>query len=301
MKLQAGTESLVGWLLTGSLLVVLGGATVGILAVVERQRPAMVRAAELAYLPKGEYLRVAVLGYRQMAADLIWLKAVQHFGERKQTTEGYLWAYHAVDVLTDLDPKFAFAYQASGIVLGVWANLPRESIALLTKGMRHNPDVWQLPFYVGYDYFYELHDPVQAAKYLRIASELPGAPAYLPKLAARMTVEAGDPDAALEFLQRLYQQLQDERLRESLVQRMKEVVAERDIRFLEEGVRRYKSRYGKRPANLNDLVTKGIIQQIPEEPLGGVYELKPSDGTVASTGLRQRLRVHRHYMGGDSR
>ncbi len=301
MKLQAGTESLVGWLLTGSLLVVLGGATVGILAVVERQRPAMVRAAELAYLPKGEYLRVAVLGYRQMAADLIWLKAVQHFGERKQTTEGYLWAYHAVDVLTEVDPKFSFAYQAAGIVLGVWANLPRESIALLTKGMRHNPEVWQLPFYVGYDYFYEVHDPVQAAKYLRIASELPGAPAYLPKLAARMTVEAGDPDAALEFLQRLYQQLQDERLRESLVQRMKEVVAERDIRFLEEGVRRYKSRYGKRPANLNDLVTKGIIQQIPEEPLGGVYELKPSDGTVASTGLRQRLRVHRHYMGGDSR
>jgi len=301
MKLQAGTESLAGWLLTGSLLVVLGGATVGILAVVERQRPAMVRAAELAYLPKGEYLRVAVLGYRQMAADLIWLKAVQHFGERKQTTEGYLWAYHAVDVLTEVDPKFSFAYQAAGIVLGVWANLPRESIALLTKGMRHNPEVWQLPFYVGYDYFYEVHDPVQAAKYLRIASELPGAPAYLPKLAARMTVEAGDPDAALEFLQRLYQQLQDERLRESLVQRMKEVVAERDIRFLEEGVRRYKSRYGKRPANLNDLVTKGIIQQIPEEPLGGVYELKPSDGTVASTGLRQRLRVHRHYMGGDSR
>ncbi len=301
MKLQAGTESLAGWLLTGSLLVVLGGATVGILAVVERQRPAMVRAAELAYLPKGEYLRVAVLGYRQMAADLIWLKAVQHFGERKQTTEGYLWAYHAVDVLTDVDPKFSFAYQAAGIVLGVWANLPRESIALLTKGMRHNPEVWQLPFYVGYDYFYEVHDPVQAAKYLRIASELPGAPAYLPKLAARMTVEAGDPDAALEFLQRLYQQLQDERLRESLVQRMKEVVAERDIRFLEEGVRRYKSRYGKRPANLNDLVTKGIIQQIPEEPLGGVYELKPSDGTVASTGLRQRLRVHRHYMGGVSR
>ncbi len=301
MKLQAGTESLAGWLLTGSLLVVLGGATVGILAVVERQRPAMVRAAELAYLPKGEYLRVAVLGYRQMAADLIWLKAVQHFGERKQTTEGYLWAYHAVDVLTDLDPKFAFAYQASGIVLGVWANLPRESIALLTKGMRHNPEVWQLPFYVGYDYFYEVHDPVQAAKYLRIASELPGAPTYLPKLAARMMVEAGDPDAALEFLQRLYQQLQDERLRESLVQRMKEVVAERDIRFLEEGVRRYKSRYGKRPANLNDLVTKGIIQQIPEEPLGGVYQLKASDGTVASTGLSQRLRVHRHYMGGVSR
>lgn len=294
MKLQAGTESVAGWLLTGSLLLVLGGAAVGILAVVERQRPSMVRAAELAYLPRGEYLRVAVLGYRQMAADLIWLKVVQHFGERKQTTGGYLWAYHAVDVLTDVDPKFAIAYQVTGTILGVWAGRVQESIAILTKGMRHNPEVWQLPFTVGYDYFYELCDPASAAPYFRIASLLPGAPSYLPKLAARMTVEGGDPDAALEFLKRFYDRVEDERLREALTQRMKEVIAEQNIRFLEEGVRRYKVRFGRLPGRLEDLVTNRIIAEIPAEPLGGVYELNHSNGTVTSTGLPERLRVHRH-------
>ena len=294
MKLQAGTESVGGWLLTGSLLLILGGAAVEVLAVVEHQRPATVRAAELAYLPKGEYLKVAVLGYRQMAADLIWLKAVQYLGERKQTTEGYLWAYHAVDVLTDVDPKFAFAYQAAGAILAVWANLPQESITLLTKGMRHNPEVWQLPFIVGYDYFYELCDPASAAPYFRIASLLPGAPEYLPKLAARMTVESGDPDAALEFLKRFYARVEDERLREALTQRMKEVVAERNIRFLEEGVRRYKARYGRLPVRLENLVSDRIIAEIPAEPFGGVYKLNHSNGTVTSTGLPERLRVHRH-------
>jgi len=284
---------LIGWLLMWSLILAFAGSAIGLLTVLERQRPVSVRAAELSYLPKGEYLKVAALGYRQLVADLIWLKTVQHLGEGKQTTEGYLWAYHAVDVLTDVDPKFAFAYQAGGIILGVWANLPHESIALLTKGMRHNPDVWQLPFYVGYDYFYELHDPVQAAKYLRIASELPGAPAYLPKLAARMTVEAGDPDAALEFLERLYEQSQDERMREALTQRMKEVIAEKDIRFLEEGVHRYKASYRKLPVRLEDLVTSGIIVQIPDEPLGGIYTLNITDGSVTSSRLRERLRAHR--------
>ena len=290
---RATMGALTDWFLTWSVLLALGGTAVGVLTMVDRQRPSLVRAEELSYLPKGEYLKLAVLGYRQLAADLIWLKAVQHLGEKHQTRAGYLSAYHAVDVLTDVDPTFVFAYQAAGTVLGVWAGLPRESIALLTKGMRHHPEAWQLPFYVGYDYFYELHDPVMAARYFRMASLLRGAPDYLPKLAARMTVEVGDPQAALEFLQRLYQQTEDEQVRQGLGRRMKEVIAERDIRFLEEGVRRYAARYGKLPVKLEDLVTGGIVLRIPEEPFGGIYELQASEGTVTSTGLRERLRVHR--------
>lgn len=290
---RATMGALTDWFLTWSVLLALGGTAVGVLTMVDRQRPSLVRAEELSYLPKGEYLKLVVLGYRQLAADLIWLKAVQHLGEKHQTRAGYLSAYHAVDVLTDVDPTFVFAYQAAGTVLGVWAGLPRESIALLTKGMRHHPEAWQLPFYVGYDYFYELHDPVMAARYFRMASLLRGAPDYLPKLAARMTVEVGDPQAALEFLQRLYQQTEDEQVRQGLGRRMKEVIAERDIRFLEEGVRRYAARYGKLPVKLEDLVTGGIVLRIPEEPFGGIYELQASEGTVTSTGLRERLRVHR--------
>ncbi len=287
-------ESLTSWLLAGGLLCALGGAAIGLLVVAERERPVNAREADLSYLPKGEYLKVAVLGYRQLAADLIWLKAVQHFGVRKQTSEGYLWAYHAVDVLTDLDPKFAYAYQVAGAILGVWANRAQESVAILSKGMQHNPEVWQLPFYIGYDYFYELHNLGMAAKYFRIASTLPGSPEYLPKLAARMTVEAGDPDAALEFLQRLYQQVQDQHLREGLERRIREVIAERDIRFLEDGVRRYRVRYGKLPATLDELVIRGIILRVPDEPLGGSYRMNPSDGTVTSTVLHERLKVYRH-------
>lgn len=293
MTLRTGMEPLRGRLVAGALMLALGLGVVGALGALERQRPPEARAAELSFLPKGEYLRVAALGYRQMAADLIWLKAVQQLGESKQTRAGYRWAYHAVDVVTDVDPAFAFAYQASGTILGVWAELPHESIAILTKGMRHHPDSWQLPLVVGYDYFYELHDTRAAARYFRMAAVLPGAPEYLGKLAARMTVEAGDPDAALEFLQRLSMKTQDERIRAGLLKRMKEVVIERDLRFLEEGVRRYRVRYGTSPRTLDDLATGGIINRIPPEPLGGAYRLNPQGGTVSSTNMSERLLVHR--------
>ena len=291
---QAGRGPLVTGLRQGTALVALGLLVVAALSLVEAQRPDHRRAAELAFLPKGEYLKVAVLGYRQAAADLIWIKAVQHLGERKPSAQSYLWAYHAADVLTDLDPKFAMAYQSVGTILGVWAERPKESIAILTKGMQHNPTVWELPFYVGYVYFYVLNQPGDAAKYFQIASELPGAPEYLPRLAARMTVEGGDHDAALEFLQRLYAQTTDERLREGLQRRALEVQAERGIRQLEEAVRRYAKRFGKGPKKLEDLVARGILSELPVEPLGGRYELDAARGTVTGTGLRERLRVHRH-------
>jgi len=281
-------------LLIGSLIVVLVVAQAWTLSRLEHRRPPAARAEELSYLPKGAYLKVVALGYRQMAADLIWLKAVQHFGERKQTASGYRWAFHAVDVVTDVDPAFAYAYQAAGTILGVWAGLPRESIAISTKGMRYHPDIWQLPLMVGYDYFYELHDVRAGARYFRMAAVLPGAPEYLGKLAARMTVEAGDPDAALEFLQRLSMQTQDERIRAGLLKRTKEVMVERDLRFLEEGVRRYQSLYRKMPSVMEDLVAGGIVDRIPPEPLGGSYRMNPSDGTVSSTSMPEGLRVHRH-------
>ncbi|MGQ0810788.1 MAG: tetratricopeptide repeat protein, partial [Nitrospiraceae bacterium] len=210
-----------------------------------------------------------------------------------QTIDGYRWAYHAGDVLTDLDPQFVHAYQALGTVLAISAQQIDESISLLKKGMRHNPEAWVLPFLLGYAYYFERHDPGTASTYFQAAASLPGSPKYLPELAAKMTIEAGDPDAALEFLQRLYAQVPDERIREGLARRIKEVVVERDLRFLEEGIRRYRARSNKLPKKLEDLVTGGIINRIPDEPFGERYQLNETEGTVNSLALEKRFRLHR--------
>jgi hypothetical protein len=288
----AGQLSWNGSIMFG-LLCVLGTMTIAVGVQADLQRPPSAKAEELAYLPNGKYLQVAALGYDQLVADLLWLKVVQHYGDGSETTEGFQWAYHAVDVLTDVDPAFAFAYQATGVMLTVWAHLPRESATILAKGVKNNPHVWELPFFLAYNYYYELHEPRVAAEYLRIAAALPKAPDYLPNLAARMTVESGEPAAALEFLQRLHQQVQDQAVRQALEHKMREVVAERDIQFLEEGVRRYIERYRRLPSTLGDLVVGKIIVDIPDEPLGGEYKLDAETGTITSTGLRERLRVHR--------
>lgn len=275
------------------LILIFASGVCGTAIGLDRQRDLFSHGTELAYLPKGEYLKLAVLGYRQITADVLWLRAIQNFGGRAQTKQGYRAAYHAVDVLTDLDPRFAYAYQVAGTILAVWAGLVEESVAILNKGMNRNPTVWQFPFYLGYDYYYELHDPATAAEYFRAASTLPGAPSYLPKLAARMTAEAGSPDVAIEFLQRLLLSTQDERLREGLTQRMRELLVERNLQILERAIDKYQQSEGVYPRSLQDLATKGLVTDVPGDPLGGRYVYDPETGIVKSTSLQRRLRVHR--------
>ena len=121
---------------------------------------------------------------------------------------------------------------------------------------------------------------------------MPGAPGYLPQLAARMTVESGDPSAALEFLDRFSRSVADERVREALLRRMNEVVQERDLRFLEESIKQYRLKYDQGPAKLDDLMLRGIIPQIPVDPLGGQYEIDALSGAVSASSKRDRLRIH---------
>jgi tetratricopeptide (TPR) repeat protein len=292
MKMRKGAWLDNGWVSTFLIAGVAIGALVSLYAV-DKQRQTLAKAAELSYLPKGQYLRVAAIGYRHLVADLLWLKAVQGLSGREQTREGYLGAYHAVDVLTDLDPHFVHAYQYTGTILAIIAGMPHESVAVLKKGVESNPAAWQLAFFLGYDYYYELGDPGSASEYFKKAAMEPGAPTWLAGLAARMAVEANDPAAGLEFLQHLYLQTKDENVKHGLAQRIREVTAERDIRILEQAVAVYHSRFSSFPTSLDGLVKAGIIRGIPQDPFGGQYELA-ADGAVRSQGLRERFRVHRH-------
>src|SRR3990170_7095555 len=152
---------------------------------IERHKGIEQRIEKVMFLPKGEYLKPAVIGYEQLVGDIIWLRTIQVIGDKVVTPKGYDWVYHAMDVVTTLDPKFAYAYQFGGVTLSELGNRPDMSNMLLEKGLKENPEVWQIPFYLGFNNFFHLHNYEKAAKYMSIASELPGHPEYLPKLASR--------------------------------------------------------------------------------------------------------------------
>jgi tetratricopeptide (TPR) repeat protein len=256
-----------------------------------RQDRAVAQIEGLAQLPKGEYLKPALLGYHHLGADILWLKLVQVVGKKRNSADEYEWMYHALDVITMLDPQYAYAYYVGGIILGDLANRPDLSIRLLEKGVTENPNVWNIPFLLGYNHYFLLGDPAKGAEYIMRAARLPDGPSYLPGLATRMAAEAGSPDTALAFLEARLRETQDPEMRKFLVNRMKEVIIERDLRILEAAVEAYRTQHRALPATLMDLVVAGAFPSLPQEPFGGDYRLDPKTGSVSSSTHPERLRT----------
>jgi tetratricopeptide (TPR) repeat protein len=280
------------WVALGALTVILLTGLHLLQLGLDRQRAAAPKLQRFMYLPQGEYLRIAVLGYRQVVADLLWIQAIQAMGERKITEEAGHWIAHALNVITTLDPRFVHVYEAGGIALTTLVVLPEESNRLLEKGIRHNPDVWSLPYLLGFNYYFELYDDAQAADYIARASRLPGAPEYLARLATRLYVSAREPQVAIEFLAQMYEQTSDENVRRVLEQRLKEVVVERDLQLLDEAISRYRALYKRAPERVEDLVGPGLLHELPREPFGGRYLYDPQTQTVRSSEVKERLKLY---------
>ncbi len=257
----------------------------------QRQDRMVVQIEGLAQLPKGEYLKPALLGYHHLGADFLWLRLIQVIGNKRNSADEYEWMYHALDVITTLDPQYAYAYYAGGVILGDLANRPDLSTRLLEKGVKANPEVWNIPFLLGYNYYFLLGDPAKGAEYIMQAARLTDGPSYLPGLATRMAAEAGNPDTALAFLEARLTDTQDPEMREVLAYRMNEVTIERDLRILEAAVEAYRTQHLTLPVMLTDLVVAGVIPILPQEPFGGAYRLDPKTGSVSSSTHPERLRT----------
>ena len=249
---------------------------------------------KLTYLPSGDYLRMASLGYRELAADLLWLQAIQVMGERKLSEEAGHWLYQAVDRITTLDPKFVRAYEAGSHALCILVVLPEQSNRLLEKGMRHNPQEWKLPFLLGMNYYFELADDEKAAEVMALASRLPGAPESLVRLAAKLFVSAKSPQQAVELLAKVYEETSDENVRKMLEIRLKESIVERDLQILEQAISRYQANHSRRPEQLENLVEPGMLRELPMEPFGGRYLYEPATGIVRSSEVTERIRLTGH-------
>ncbi len=252
---------------------------------------------QLRLLPNGSFVKPMVLGYHHMAADLLWLNIVQVLGEREVRQADYEWLFHALDVTTTLDPHYVYAYDVGGVVLAELAGRVDWSNALLEKGLAANPEAWRLPFQLGFNAFFHQQDYVRAADYMAIAARLPGRPAYVPELAARLYVEGKQPALAMDFLDVMERQTDDVHVLAVLERRKADVILERDLTILEEATQGYKARKGRGPKSFDELIQAGDLAAIPVEPFGGAYRLNPEHGTVVSTTHQTRMRLH-HALDG---
>lgn len=157
------------------------------------------------------------LGYDRFLADIFWLSFVQYYGDWKACgAENYRYAPAYLRLIISLDPHFVRPYWFCAFVLaGDMGQDKREAAAaaltrhdsqeymrliseyrnspgtieakkILDEGIKNNPGDWGIPYITGFSQYLFSRDYKEAARYYRIAARVPGAPAWLEKMAEVM-------------------------------------------------------------------------------------------------------------------
>jgi hypothetical protein len=254
----------------------------------QTRREGVIRQQEtLSLLPVMVY-KIVALEYQGLVADLVFSRTMSFYGgtlkrDERIDAETHRVIYQRLDTASQLDPYFVDPYVFGQSVLAWGAGMPTEANALLDRGRRHRTEDWLIPFLMGFNAFYFLHDKAQASEYLMESSQRPGASPAVGLLAARMASETGGTEIAVVFLQQLARQTDDEATRDSIRLR---IDALQGIAVLEAAVREYHARFGALPATPGDLLSRGVVFQLPVDPYGGTYFIAPGGKVWTTSNLR---------------
>jgi hypothetical protein len=250
-------------------------------ALANRLDTGQLRPYDIGIVPSATTLRWLSLGHPTLAANLLWLRAVQYIGDPRADTRGWEKLYPVVDTLTDLDPSHGYAYQVAGTLLSAYDQVP-ESNAILEKGMKALPDRWILPFLRAYNAFWFDDDWAKAGRFAEIAARAKGAPPHVRHYALAFYVKGNRADAAVDFLEQALAESHDPETRAAVESQLQQARLERDAARVDAAVAAWRARAVVGPLHLGQLVEEGLLPAIPADPFGGELFVD-ADGTVRST------------------
>jgi hypothetical protein len=252
----------------------------------------------------GDALRRLALEFDALAADVYWIRALQHYGGERLAEgrpKNYDLLYPLLDITTALDPYFTIAYRFGAIFLSEeypgGPGRPDQAVALLRKGLAAQPGKWQYAHDIAFVHFWHLRDFKSAAHWFQSAADQPGAPNWLRPLAAA-TLDAGGDRASARVLWSQMLQADEEWLRRNAARRLQQLDALDQIDRLAQIVQRFPPPEGQ-PYSWSLLVQHRVFPGVPVDPTGTPYALDAATGSVAvaassplqpmPTGLGQRL------------
>ncbi len=193
-------------------LVIAIGLTVSVMNVAKyKYRPHL---NDNLYLPSGKFISEISLGYKQISADLVWLSAVQYYGGYRQDENDLAYFEGLINLVTTLDPHFVFAYVFGALVVSSDIGAFDNAIAILKRGMQHNPTSWKLPFEAGFLYYVSAANADLAARYFDLASRIPGAPEITKRFAAFIYSKAGHKKTSIRMWEELIETTDEPYMRE---------------------------------------------------------------------------------------
>lgn len=240
---------------------------------------------EILFLPSGQVIKKLSLGYGGLLADIYWMRAVQYYGGKRLKDEpGFALLEPLIDIATTLDPQLLHAYRFGSVFLSerepIGANQPERAIALLKKGIKNNPDEWQLYRDVGFVYYWFLNDYKKAAESFLEGSKNPKSAVWMKTFAAMLLAKGGSRETARFLWQEVYQTSENQRMKDNAREHLQKLAAEEDLESLQILIAKVESKTGRRIGSIQELVKLGFFKTVPTDPKGFQYIVDARSGQV---------------------
>jgi len=268
-------------------LVVLASAAVTLQIARDRIQLPSSDAARYLYVESGSTMRYLTVAYQALAADVYWIRTIQHYGGDRLSAGGsgrYELLYPLLDITTSLDPHFTIAYRFGAVFLSEpfpgGPGQPDLAVTLLRKGIAAEPSKWEYVHDIAFVFYWQLRDTVAAARWFQRAAEIPGAPNWLAPLAATMLTRGGDRASSRFLWSRLRESADQQWLRHLAERRLVQLDALDQIDGLMAKVQAFAGSAGPAPLTWRRLVEAGVLPGVPVDPTGTPYDLDPIRGTI---------------------
>jgi tetratricopeptide (TPR) repeat protein len=243
-------------------------------------------AEKILYVRNVNTMRRMVLSYDALAADVYWIRALQHFGRERQSSNRYALLYPLLDLATSLDPHFNIAYRFGSLFLSEpppgGPGRPDLAIALLQKGIKENPHKWQYYQDAGFVYYFGYKDFDKAADWFKRGSEIKGAPWFIKSLAASTLAKGQNRHASRLLYEAILQTADNDVMKKDAIWRLRQLDTMDDMDLLREVVRRYRERVsGAQLLTWHTLIAAGILRGVPQDRDGFEFTLDPVTGDIS--------------------
>jgi hypothetical protein len=271
-------------------------AAIALLAIRDGRYPAAAAPVNELYFTSGESVARTALSFKSLLADVYWIRAVQYFGstrlvQRQAAERGeqfprgqYDLLYPLLDVATTLDPSFTIAYRFGAVFLSEgYPNGPGRpdlAVTLLDKGHAASPDKWQYVYDKAFVYYWTVQDYREAAHWFKEAARLPGAPEWLPGVAASTLALGGDRESSRRLWQQIHDTGDQAYLRENAAFHLRQLEVADVADRLSSLLAGYAARTGERPTGFAPLVAAGILKAEPTDPDGLPFVVNQETGRV---------------------
>ena len=237
----------------------------------DAQYPRTTQTSQLLYVRSGPAARRLALSYRGVAADVYWVRTIQHFGSELKSHRGsdrFALLAPLLDLTTSLDPYFSIAYRFGAVFLALpppsGAGRIDQAVALLQKGLQASPDRWQYAYDIGFVYYLYAADYRTASAWFTRASSMPHAPDWIQPLAAETMARGGDRASARRLLAELATSSEDY-LKKDAARGLAQIDALDAIDQLQAMVDAYYATEHVYPSSWMDLVHIGRLPGIPAD------------------------------------